>query len=273
MGIIKFSIIHIFLFFILSGSFRINRMWQIGHRGHSDKCGDNNMMSFIKAQEDGFEMIELDIQLCKTGEIVVYHDTWFQNNYIINLPYYKLQEHEMVLLETVFETFVSTNMLLFLDIKGTEQVSEPLVNLINKWFSRNEQQRIYISGFNRNFVPFLDKPEYRFQLGFTTENMFTIEQLELLTKNMEFVCFHWTALDEKVIDFLHKKGMLIFSYTCKSDFILNHMLHYDIDGIVTNYFIGEDSPPNIRKRISSSSFTKEMFKIESQGNIEFGNDN
>lgn len=271
MRIIRLSRVFIFLFFILSSSFKINRMWQIGHRGHPNKCGDNNMASFLKAQEDGFEMIELDIQLCKTGEIVVYHDTWFQNKYIQDIPYYELEKYDMVLLETVFETFLPTNMMLFLDIKGTEKVSEPLIKLINKWFSRNEQQRIYISGFNRNFVSFLDKPEYRFQLGFTTENMFTLEQMDLLTKNMKFVCFHWTALDEKVIDFLHKKGILIFSYTCKSDFILNHMLHYDIDGIVTNYFIGDDSPPNIRKRISSSTFTKEMFKSESQGNIEFEN--
>ena len=248
-------------------------MWQIGHRGHSDKYGDNNMLSFIKAQETGFEMIELDIQLCKTGEIVVYHDTWFQNKYIQDVPYHELEKHDMVLLETVFETFVSTNMMLFLDIKGTEKVCGPLINLINRWFSRNEQQRIYISGFNRNFVPFLDKPEYRFQLGFTTENMFTIEQMELLTKNMKFVCFHWTALDEKIIDFLHEKGILVFSYTCKSDFILNHMLHYDIDGIVTNYFIGDDNPPNIRKQISSSNFRKEMLDNEFQGNVEFEHNN
>ena len=71
------------LLFILSSSFRINKMWQIGHRGFPDNFGDTNMVSFLEAERVGFDMIELDIQLCNTGEIVVYHDTWFKNKYIL----------------------------------------------------------------------------------------------------------------------------------------------------------------------------------------------
>ena len=76
-----FGVYFLFLFFI-SSSFRLNKMWQIGHRGFPDKFGDNNMVSFTEAHRIGFDMIELDIQLCQTGEIVVYHDTWFENKYI-----------------------------------------------------------------------------------------------------------------------------------------------------------------------------------------------
>ena len=50
----------------------------IAHRGYSGKYGDNNMMSFQAAYDNGFNMIETDVQLCKTGEIVIYHDLqWF----------------------------------------------------------------------------------------------------------------------------------------------------------------------------------------------------
>lgn len=245
-------------------------MWQIGHRGFSDKYGDNNMESFKRAYECGFDMIELDIQLCKTGEIVVYHDTWIENNYIIDIPLTDLQtSHKVVLLEDVFEMFVHTQILLFLDIKGSELITDTLLDLINKWFSRTDIHRLYISGFNRKFVAGLNNPQYRFHIGLTTENGFTIEQLRMLCQEVKFVCFHWTALDKEAIDFLHEKGILVFSYTCKDDFILNHMLEYDIDGIVTNYFISDNESPKLRKKTSSLEFILNYQATMSPHNIEF----
>ena len=255
------------LLFILSSSFRINKMWQIGHRGFPDKFGDNNMVSFLEAERVGFDMIELDIQLCKTGEIVVYHDTWFDNKYILDTPYCELKKFDMVLLEDVFEAFVATKMMLFLDIKGTEKIVTPLMYMIDKWFSRGDMNRIYISGFNRKFVKDIKKPFSRYNLGFTTENMFPPEQLDILCDGMGFVCFHWTALDKESIDHLHKKGILVFSYTCKDDFILNHMLEHDIDGIVSNYFINSNSSTTLSEKFSSQSLIEDLSNNDS--NIEF----
>ena len=261
--------VYIFFFFILSSSFRLNKMWQIGHRGFPDKHGDNNMASFYAAHRVGFDMIELDIQLCNTGEIVVYHDTWFKNKYILDTPYDELKKDKMVLLEEVFEAFVATKMMLFLDIKGTEKVVEPLIKLMDKWFSRADMNRIYISGFNRKFVKDIKKPSSRFNLGLTTENMFPIKQIDLLCEDMDFICLHWTALDKEIIDHLHKKGILVFSYTCKDDFILNHMLEHDIDGVVTNYFITEANSHNSSKKFSSQCLGTLLDDTEFQANIEF----
>ena len=264
-----FGVYFLFLFFI-SSSFRLNKMWQIGHRGFPDKFGDNNMVSFTEAHRIGFDMIELDIQLCQTGEIVVYHDTWFENKYILETPYSDLKKYDMVLLEDVFEAFVATKMMLFLDIKGTEKIVQPLMDMIDKWFSRGDMNRLYISGFNRKFVKDIKKPFSRYNLGFTTENMFPPEQLDILCDGMEFVCFHWTALDKESIDHLHKKGILVFSYTCKDDFILNHMLEHDIDGIVSNYFIKNRSSSSLSSKFSSQNFSQSVSDTESSTNIEFG---
>jgi glycerophosphoryl diester phosphodiesterase len=44
------------------------------HRGASAYCPDNTMSSFRKAVELKAEMLELDVQLTKDGEVIVYHD-------------------------------------------------------------------------------------------------------------------------------------------------------------------------------------------------------
>ena len=95
-------------------------------------------------------------------------------------------------------------------------------------------KKIYISAFNRKFIDPLLEETLPVKIGFTTDNLFTIDQYDCIFKNCEFVCFHWTVLDEDVIKHLKSKNIQIFAYTNKDEFILNHILYYKIDGIVSN---------------------------------------
>ncbi|HLD30097.1 MAG TPA: glycerophosphodiester phosphodiesterase family protein [bacterium] len=47
---------------------------KIGHRGAAGYEPENTLRSFRKAFELGTDMAELDVHLCKTGELVVIHD-------------------------------------------------------------------------------------------------------------------------------------------------------------------------------------------------------
>ncbi len=49
-------------------------MLNIGHRGAAGYAPENTLKSFTKAIELGVDMIELDVQLCRTGELIVLHD-------------------------------------------------------------------------------------------------------------------------------------------------------------------------------------------------------
>ena len=49
-------------------------MLVIAHRGASSTQPENTLASFEKAVDLGAEMVELDVHLCKTGELVVIHD-------------------------------------------------------------------------------------------------------------------------------------------------------------------------------------------------------
>ena len=56
-------------------------MLKIAHRGYSYKYKDNSIEAFIGAIEEGFDMIELDIQLCKDDEIIIFHDTMIYSRF------------------------------------------------------------------------------------------------------------------------------------------------------------------------------------------------
>ncbi|MGV2685769.1 glycerophosphodiester phosphodiesterase, partial [Clostridium perfringens] len=47
----------------------------IAHRGASGYAPENTMASFVKALDVGADMLELDVQLSKDGQVVVIHDS------------------------------------------------------------------------------------------------------------------------------------------------------------------------------------------------------
>ena len=212
-------------------------MIQIAHRGYSDKCGDNNMPSFLEAVYYGFDMVEMDIQLCKTGEIIVYHDTYLHEKPVCEYTLRELQENEIVCLATVFDIIKIETIKFFLDIKGNTDVIYPLIDILRSRFSTRQLQRIYISGFNRHFVKPLLESKIPVKIGLTIGNSFEKDDLEYLSRKINFVCMDWQSLNHENIEMLHKNGIFVYSFTCSNEYILQHMKQYKIDGIVTNYLL------------------------------------
>ena len=215
---------------------------QIAHRGNSLLCGDNNMKSFVSAVENGFDMIELDILLCKTGESVVFHDPYVNGVFINNMTLEEVKEQKIHTLEEFFDVINVDDIDIFLDLKGSENVIHPLMTMIKNRFTFEQMEKIYVSSFNRKFVQPLAESLLPVNIGLTTENRFTIEELTFLCKYIKFACFHWTILDEEAIKMLHEHQIKVFTYTCKEDIIQRYMMRYDIDGIVTNYPLFAQEP-------------------------------
>lgn len=49
-----------------------------GHRGYSEVYPENTLLSFNKCVENNVNGVELDVQVCKTGEIIISHDFNFK---------------------------------------------------------------------------------------------------------------------------------------------------------------------------------------------------
>jgi glycerophosphoryl diester phosphodiesterase len=63
------------ILFFLGLVMELNGFSVIGHRGACGYAPENTLASFAKAIELGVDMVEFDVQRCKTGELVVLHDT------------------------------------------------------------------------------------------------------------------------------------------------------------------------------------------------------
>lgn len=208
-------------------------MLKIAHRGLSHFYPDNSMQAFNQAIDNGFDMIELDIQLCKNNEIVIFHDTYYLSKLIKDYSLEECHRLNILSLDEFLSSLNSKTVKLFFDLKGSMDVCEPLIEKLIQFNVCFEN--IYISTFNRHHISRLRSYDLPLNIGFTTETTYTIEDLDYLTIDIDFFCVHWTALSKELINYFKNKNKYVFTFTAKEYFILNYMKQFDVDGIVTNF--------------------------------------
>jgi len=221
-------------------------MYEIAHRGYSYLEKDNTIAAIKSAIESEFDIIETDIQLCKSGEIIVYHDTFIDSNLISDLKFTQIISHDksIITLHQLFELIDLNYMKLYLDLKGDEKIVEVLLTFIkgNVFNLKN----LYIGSFNRKHLELLKKNNLGLKLGFITENKFIYEnscnskELDILMEGIHFISVHWTMLENDLIKYCHSRNKLVFAYTLNTLKKINFFTKYDLDGIITNFKIKQN---------------------------------
>ena len=212
----------------------------IAHRGYSAKYGDNNMQSFEKAIEHGFDMIELDIQLCKSGDIVIYHDVQCDGLVVNDMWIDEIKKYKIIKLTDFFKKITPDKVNIFLDVKGEADISFELYKILAERFSCDIIKHIYISSFNQNMmekIQSLVSPSFPINIGFTTSNSYTPKQCDLLFKGIDFVCLDLHILNRSFIEKIKSMGIMIFTCTCQNKTDFNYMLSVDVDGIVCDLHV------------------------------------
>ncbi len=141
------------------------------HRGCRTLAPENSMSAFKKAKELNIDGLELDVQMCSTGELILMHDfstkrTTGKRFRVKNTPYEKIKELEcgkhfskdfegerIPLLEDVFKEFGDS---FFYDIEikrelytSSKYVVEKIIKLIEKY---NLEDKCMLSSFNPYIV-------------------------------------------------------------------------------------------------------------------------
>lgn len=202
----------------------------IAHRGVSRKLKDNSIeainLAIMSTEYDG---VEIDVQLCKSGEIVLYHDINLHGHFIKDLNFDELKLYNIASLEDIYKKvpFIQEKILL-IDIKGNDY---NIVDALEGFFKFMDTSNIYFCSFN---APLVNQLNNRFNKGRTFECFFHPNEYEVITRGFNMVMVHWTCLNALFIDFCKTRGVAVFTYTHKDPIELKHMLSYNIDGVITN---------------------------------------
>ena len=135
----------------------MNKPLNIGHRGAMGHETENTIASVKKALELGVDMIEIDVFLIKSGELVVFHHEILDSltdtsGRIEEFTLEELQKvvvkgnHQIPTLDEVIET-VDKLVLLNIELKG-KNTAEPTLKLLQKYYQKDwKKDDFVISSF------------------------------------------------------------------------------------------------------------------------------
>lgn len=203
----------------------------VAHRGYSLRHKDNSIEGVRAAIERGYDGIEIDVQLCKDGRIVLYHDVYAGDQFVSETNFATLSTaFGIQSLEELYRAVPEVeHTLLFVDIKGDRT---DICDALEAFYQTRSITDVYFCSFNRTLVYRLP---VQFKKGSTFGTTFLPDEYDLMIGNLQVVLLHWTCLDSSFIAHCKERNVSVFTFTHKEPMELNYMTRYkDLTGIITN---------------------------------------
>jgi len=218
----------------------------IGHRGAMGHVLENTLPSIDKALELGVDMIEIDVFVIASGELVVFHDDELdrlalnaqgpiENHTRETLQQVVLKDqHRIPLLEEVINR-IDKKVPLNIELKGAH-TARPTHALLQSFFDRGwNHEHFIISSFRWDELETYHSLDPKMPLAVLTED----DPLQALptAKNLKAVAINpwWKTLNTQNVKTLQKEGFKVFTYTVNEPQDIKTVTQWGVDGIFCNF--------------------------------------
>jgi glycerophosphoryl diester phosphodiesterase len=226
----------------------------IAHRGFSGQFPENTLLAFQEAIELGVEAIELDVQLSKDGEIIIFHDEELsritgQKGLLKDLTCAELRKLDasgeyrgvfgkqtIPCLSEYLELTANKNILTFLELKNgvlpyplmEEKVADCLKNF-------NRQKGTILFSANHPSVKYFGTLAPDVQLLFPFDNWIFGYGSYCHSHGITACMPYFRALTPEVVAEIKSFGISIYPWTVDEPQDIQAMLVLGVDGILSNY--------------------------------------
>jgi glycerophosphoryl diester phosphodiesterase len=215
---------------------------RIGHRGAAGHEPENTLLSLNKAVELGCDMTEIDVHVCKSGEVVVIHDeevfrTTNGTGFVSQMTLDELKSldagkgEKIPTLKEVLKT-LKGRIQLNIELKG-EGTPIPVHRILeNSGWSKDEY---LLTSFNWNMLDEYRELDRQARLG-PLAHINAFHAARYAVKIDAYCVNPLHHLCRKTfITKTHKKGLKIFPWTVNDPLDIEKMKDYEVDGIISDY--------------------------------------
>jgi len=217
----------------------------IGHRGAAGYEPENTILSFQKAIHLNVDMIEFDVRLCKSGEVVILHDDSLERTTngaglvsktsLVELQ--KLDAGKAQKIPTLTETFetIGSKVKMNVELKGSS-TAKPVSQIIRRFVDSGiiRQEDILVSSFMmdellivRRLFPELKIAPLFYKLPEDFSEIASILKAWSINLNLKF-------LTENDVKRVHASGYKLYVYTVNNVEDKARMQNWGVDGIFTD---------------------------------------
>lgn len=225
----------------------------IAHRGYSRLYPENTMIAFEKAIDAGCNAIELDLQVSKDGELVIFHDDTlertttgkglisdFTKKELMDLNAGKLfsaseKDHRIPSLEEYFHYIQDRNILSIIELKRSispyGQMEKKVIEVIRSF---GLGDKVIISSFNQESIQraHILAPEIRTAL--ITDYWLYRGGKTAKSLGATYIHPRHVFLLPFVLSEMKKEGMLVQPWTVDEEKRMRVLIRAGVSGIITN---------------------------------------
>ncbi|NHN26704.1 glycerophosphodiester phosphodiesterase [Flavobacterium jejuense] len=221
-------------------------MQKIGHRGAKGYSIENTFDSFQKAIELNVDTIELDIHVCKSGELIVFHDFTLERltNGEGEIAKFTLEQLKRLrILEThkiptLIETLdlIDKRCNINIELKG-RNTAQPTSKIIEEYVQNKnwKYSNFIISSFQ--YEELYNFSEFNPNIPLAVLTQASVEQA--IEWAIEFKATHihphFSLLTTDNCNFAKEKGLKINTWTVNETIDIEHVKRFNIDGIISDF--------------------------------------
>jgi len=221
-------------------------MLKIGHRGAKGHITENTISSIQKALELEIDGIEIDVHLCKSGELVVFHD--FTLDRLTNgsgeitsftldeLKQLKVEDkHTIPTLQEVLD-IINGKVILNIELKGENTATETC-RLIDENIKNSncKTKDFIISSFQKKELTKVFQLNKNLKTGVLTKASLT--DALAFAKTIEAYAIHpnMALLSKNNVQKTQELGYKVYTWTVNEMESINRAKSYKADGIISDF--------------------------------------
>lgn len=222
------------------------KILKIGHRGAMGHEPENTIRSFKKALELNVDAIELDVYVCKTGELVVIHDdkidrTTNGTGYTEDKTFAELRQldaGEGELIPTLEEVLdlVDKRVIVNIELKG-RSTAFATYQIIDKYIINNGWTELdfMVSSFDHHELNKFKHLYPQIPIGVLLEGIPLTYADCAVQLNAQSINLSIDFINQDFVNDAHKKGLKVYVYTVNDYDDISKIKKLNIDGIFCNF--------------------------------------
>ncbi|WP_299225770.1 glycerophosphodiester phosphodiesterase family protein [uncultured Psychroserpens sp.] len=223
----------------------MQKLLKIGHRGAKGYVVENTLESIEKALELHVDGVEIDVHLCASGELVVFHDFTLDRmtngsgevskHTLTQLKQLKVKERFVIpTLEDVID-LIDHRCFLNVELKGKNTAMQTC-NVLKHYIDQKNWHKddFLISSFQHHELETVFKIDEDFRLGVLTKASVTDAIEFASTINAFAVHPNVALLTKNNVKFAQQLGFKVYTWTVNDDGTIDRMKAYGVDAIISD---------------------------------------
>jgi glycerophosphoryl diester phosphodiesterase len=230
------------------------RWLRVAHRGASGSAPEHTRPAFERALRLGVDMIELDVQLSRDGELVVIHDAELNRTTngvgaVRDRLFAELKEldaggwygpqfagEHVLSLDEVID-IVGADARLNVEVKAP-QLDWPILatRLIGTLRNRGRLEPTIVSCFEPGALAVIHEQDAGVRLGLLWQRT-DFEEAWDWARRLGALSIHphWMLVSSAVVNAAHSRGLQVLTWTANEIPIMRELVHAGVDGIISDH--------------------------------------